>query len=156
MFHHSKISSSLQQDEENSREKSRQNEKLDMTEYSNNQAVFNCVLNPAMRKKKKIPSVLPPPPPPVHPQGGGGKSATPFWKEPLPIKQDSIRQKLQTKRENQLKQLQLLENEMRGSSARGLHVHRDPAMHMPPPYLNIHDPLHDSSGDQGKLISKRD
>ena len=123
-----------------------------MTEYSNNQAVFNCVLNPAMRKKKKIPSVLPPPPPTVHPVGGG-KAATPFWKEPLPIKQDSIRQKLQSKRENQLKQLQLLENEMRGSPShrRGLHVHRDPAM--PPPYLNIHDPLHDSSGDQGMCIT---
>ena len=126
-----------------------------MTEYSNNQAVFNCVLNPAMRKKKKIPSVLPPPPPggvaPVP--NAGGKSATPFWKEPLPLKQDSIRQKLQSKRENQLRQLQLLENEMRKGSGSGqplprmMHVHRDPAM--PPPYLNIHDPLHDSSGDQG-------
>ena len=113
MFHHSKISSSLQpSDEETVQARTkRDHEKLDMTEYTNNQAVFNCVLNPAMRKKKKIPSVLPPPPPnsnaPVP--NAGGKSATPFWKEPLPLKQDSIRQKLQSKRENQLRQLQLLE-----------------------------------------------
>ena len=38
--------------------------------------VFNCGLNPAMRKKKKLPSrSAPPPPPPAH--------STPFWKEPL-------------------------------------------------------------------------
>jgi hypothetical protein len=43
------------------------------------QAVFNCALNPAM-KKKKLPSVLPPPPPPVM----AGKMEVPFWKEPLP------------------------------------------------------------------------
>ena len=162
LFHHSKISSSLQpSDEETVQPRTKNQEKMDMTEYSNNQAVFNCVLNPAMRKKKKIPSVLPPPPPggvaPVN-SNAGGKSATPFWKEPLPLKQDSIRQKLQSKRENQLRQLQLLENEMRKGSGSGsgqplprmMHVHRDPAM--PPPYLNIHDPLHDSSGDQGNQL----
>jgi hypothetical protein len=50
------------------------------------QAVFNCGLNPAM-KKKKLPSVLPPPPPTVV---GGVKvdnvvrGEVPFWKEPLP------------------------------------------------------------------------
>ena len=171
-----------------------------MTEYSNNQAVFNCVLNPAMRKKKKIPSV--PPPPPLDgstnttgqvnngqaisgfiTSGTTGKSATPFWKEPLPVlstvvnlpsptETDSIRQKLQTKRDNQLKQLQLIENEIRAGHIKrpvpgsipahhpmplppvarlgghGQHVHRDPGVH---PYLNIHDPLNDSSGDQGKI-----
>jgi hypothetical protein len=37
---------------------------------------------------------------------------------------------------------------------RMMHVHRDPAM--PPPYLNIHDPLHDSSGDQGDVDSGDD
>ena len=75
-----------------------------MTEYSNNQAVFNCVLNPAMRKKKKIPSVLPPPPDgststtsgigsaPTsgHVTTVGTKSATPFWKEPLPLLSSSV------------------------------------------------------------------
>merc|ERR1712048_1290140 len=76
---------------QNSNGKSQNNaEKVDMTEYSNNQAVFNCVLNPAMRKKKKIPSVLPPVPADTsatsgHNIGGhvtsGTKSATPFWKE---------------------------------------------------------------------------
>jgi len=82
---------------------------------------------------------------------------------------DSIRQKLQTKRDNQLKQLQLIENEIRAGHIKrpavlplphsmplppvgrlpgghGQHVHRDPGVH---PYLNIHDPLNDSSGDQG-------
>jgi hypothetical protein len=36
--------------------------------------VFNCALNPAM-KKKKLPSVLPPPPPTVV----AGKMDVPFW-----------------------------------------------------------------------------
>ena len=44
-------------------------EKVAMAEYVNNQAVFNCVLNPALRKKKKIPSVLPPPPSTITTQG---------------------------------------------------------------------------------------
>ena len=176
-----------------------------MTEYSNNQAVFNCVLNPAMRKKKKIPSVPPPPPDGSssttsavsgndagaisgsgHVTTRGIKASTPFWKEPLPLlsntisnttETDSIRQKLQTKRDNQQKQLQLIENEIRAGNIKrppvppqlhamplppvgrlphgvvprpigghGQHVHRDPGVH---PYLNIHDPLNDSSGDQG-------
>merc|ERR1711976_150352 len=127
LFHTSKISSAFQRSDvtdantasansQNRNGKSQNNsEKVDMTEYSNNQAVFNCVLNPAMRKKKKIPSVLPPPPPNAGtgttPNAANGKAATPFWKEPLPLKQDSIRQKLQSKRENQLRQLQLLESE---------------------------------------------
>ena len=42
--------------------------------------VFNCALNPAMRKKKKIPRVIPPPPP----TGTNGEMFKPFWKEPLP------------------------------------------------------------------------
>ena len=158
LFHHSKISSSLNQDDQESSTPNKKQEKMDMTEYSNNQAVFNCVLNPAMRKKKKIPSVLPPPPPNAGtgttPNAANGKAATPFWKEPLPLKQDSIRQKLQSKRENQLRQLQLLESEMRmgGNGGRMMnHVHRDPAIN---PYLNIHDPLHDSSGDQGIFLKE--
>lgn len=145
--------------------KQRDSEKLDMNEYSNNQAVFNCVLNPALRKKKKIPSVLPPAPPPTAAAPAsnitqGTKATTPFWKQPLP--ETEIRQKLQNKRANQMKQLQLIENEIRkaGHLKRPAPpqpdalmanipqlVHRDPGVH---PYLNIHDPLNDSSGDQGK------
>jgi len=213
LFHTSKISSAFQRSDvtetnsasancQNRNGKSHNNsEKVDMTEYSNNQAVFNCVLNPAMRKKKKIPSVLPPPPldgststTSVSGQVSNGqatsgyltsgKSATPFWKEPLPVlssvvlpsptETNSIRQKLQTKRDNQLKQLQLIENEIRAGhikrpvpgsipahhamplppvgrlAGHGQHVHRDPGVH---PYLNIHDPLNDSSGDQGDVDS---
>ena len=40
--------------------------------------VFNCALNPALRKKKKMPSRGVPPLPPASP------ASTPFWKEPLP------------------------------------------------------------------------
>ena len=57
-------------------------DKMAMTEYSNNQAVFNCMLNPALKKKKKIPSVLPPPPNGMV--SSNNKATTPFWKEPLP------------------------------------------------------------------------
>jgi len=43
--------------------------------------VFNCALNPALRKKKKLPSrSVPPPPPP-----GAAAAMTPFWKAPLPL-----------------------------------------------------------------------
>ena len=75
--------------------------------------VFNCALNPALRKKKKLPSRSVPPP--GSGGGGGGGSdtsfgAVPFWKEPLPgevrtegdgfsysrtTSVDDIRQKLQ-------------------------------------------------------------
>jgi len=222
LFHTSKISSAFQRSSDptengssgtngQNRNGKSQNisEKVDMTEYSNNQAVFNCVLNPAMRKKKKIPSVPPPPPDGSssttsavsgHDAGAisgsghvttrGIKASTPFWKEPLPLlsntisnttETDSIRQKLQTKRDNQQKQLQLIENEIRAGNIKrppvppqlhamplppvgrlphgvvprpigghGQHVHRDPGVH---PYLNIHDPLNDSSGDQGDVDS---
>jgi hypothetical protein len=44
--------------------------------------VFNCALNPALRKKKKLPSrSVPPPPPP----GAAAAAMTPFWKAPLPL-----------------------------------------------------------------------
>jgi hypothetical protein len=43
--------------------------------------VFNCALNPALRKKKKMPSrSVPPPPPPA----AAAATLTPFWKVPLP------------------------------------------------------------------------
>ena len=47
--------------------------------------VFNCALNPAMRKKKKIPRVIPPPPT----AGANGEIFKAFWKEPLPNQQQS-------------------------------------------------------------------
>ena len=153
-----------------------------MTEYSNNQAVFNCMLNPALKKKKKIPSVLPPPPNGMV--SSNNKATTPFWKEPLPERwvplltwdssitwfpiilitwkyrsttpHEEIRQKLQTKRESQQKQLQLIQNEIRSGHLARPHlvpppsqnVHRDPGVKHQP-YLYINDPLNDSSGDQG-------
>ena len=84
LFHTSKISSAFQRDEVEASSKPSQTkpssqDKMAMTEYSNNQAVFNCMLNPALKKKKKIPSVLPPPP-----NVSSNKATTPFWKEPLP------------------------------------------------------------------------
>ena len=74
--------------------------------------VFNCALNPALRKKKKMPSRSVPPPGGVVEGGssGGGMMNVPFWKEPLPgevrtegdglsysrtTSVDDIRQKLQ-------------------------------------------------------------
>ena len=78
--------------------------------------VFNCALNPALRKKKKMPSRSVPPPGGCVEGGGGGSNgglmSVPFWKEPLPgegrtegdglsysrtTSVDDIRQKLQVK-----------------------------------------------------------
>ncbi len=148
--------------------------KIGMAEYTNHQAVFNCALNPALKKKKKIPSVLPPPPG-VNPNNpAGGKMATPFWKEPLPDHNNrersttplaDIRQKLQNKRENQLKQLQAIESEIRAGQIQRprppppeltSYVYMGPPPPVPgggvkrQPYLYINDPHNDSSGDQGK------
>ena len=81
--------------------------------------VFNCGLNPALRKKKKLPSRTVPPP-----HSGG---TTPFWKEPLPTEErtagdglsysrttsvDDIRQKLQEKRDKQMLELRRIENDI--------------------------------------------
>ena len=80
-----------------------------------NKTVFNCALNPAMKKRKKIPRVIPPPP----------TDLKPFWKEPLPMSQDDdkdgaqidqsnrqnlvspdiIRMKLEDKRRKEMEQL---------------------------------------------------
>lgn len=80
--------------------------------------VFNCALNPALRKKKKLPSRSVPPPPP---------DTTPFWKEPLPREErtagdglsysrttsvDDIRQKLQEKRDKQMLELRRIEDDL--------------------------------------------
>ena len=75
--------------------------------------VFNCALNPALRKKKKMPSrSVPPPGGCVEGGSNGGLMSVPFWKEPLPgevrtegdglsysrtTSVDDIRQKLQVK-----------------------------------------------------------
>eukprot|EP00090_Calanus_glacialis_P038767 TRINITY_DN67574_c0_g1_i1.p1 TRINITY_DN67574_c0_g1~~TRINITY_DN67574_c0_g1_i1.p1 ORF type:complete len:674 (-),score=96.41 TRINITY_DN67574_c0_g1_i1:90-2111(-) len=86
--------------------------------------VFNCALNPALRKKKKMPSRSVPFPPPgenSHP------STVPFWKEPLPVEErtagdglsysrttsvDDIRQKLQEKKEKQMQELRRIEDDI--------------------------------------------
>ena len=62
--------------------------------------------------------------------------------------------------------MQLIENEIRAGHIQrpsmprvlppnpfenGQNVHRDPGVH---PYLNIHDPLNDSSGDQGMIFDR--
>ena len=83
--------------------------------------VFNCALNPALRKKKKMPSRSVPPLPPNTP------AAVPFWKEPLPSEErtagdglsysrttsvDDIRQKLQEKKEKQMMELRRIEDDI--------------------------------------------
>ncbi len=143
-------------------------EKMAMAEYCNNQAVFNCVLNPALRKKKKkMPSVVPPPPSAAEAAAMAAnkatKAETPFWKQPLPDQQSEIRLKLQNKHENQLRQLQLIENEIRAGHIKRPNLVQNGFSFQPPPiiqrdpgavhsYLNIHDPLNDSSGDQGNYV----
>jgi len=85
--------------------------------------VFNCALNPALRKKKKMPSRSVPP----LPAGGSHPSTVPFWKEPLPVEErtagdglsysrttsvDDIRQKLQEKKEKQMLELRRIEDDI--------------------------------------------
>merc|ERR1712079_981672 len=77
----------------------------------------NCALNPAMRKKKKLPTRPVPSP----------ESNIPFWKEPLPVEErtagdglsysrttsvDDIRQKLQEKKEKQMQELRRIEDDI--------------------------------------------
>lgn len=194
LFHTSKISSQFAADNaDETRDLDRRRkgsdgsqggDKLAMASMEH-QAVFNCVLNPALKKKKKIPSVLPPPPV----VNGGAKSSVPFWKEPLPtsvvtttknntpVQQRAttpladIRQKLQTKRDNQLRQLHKIESEIRAGHIQrppnwnGFgHVHhhiQDPGPGLKKtPYVYIHnggtDSHNDSSGDQGDVDSGDD
>jgi len=113
--------------------------------------VFNCALNPALRKKKKLASrsVPPPPPPPVPSTpsataapvpSGNTMASTPFWKEPLPLPEertagdglsysrttsvDDIRQKLQEKRDKQLIELRRIEQDIVAGK-----VERHPPLH---------------------------
>ena len=84
--------------------------------------VFNCGLNPAL-KKKKIPRVIPPPPTTATDQRGpeNGKMSRPFWKEPLPSRlqlrgedddddahmQITVQEMLKEKRRNESSYLQV-------------------------------------------------
>ena len=103
--------------------------------------VFNCALNPALRKKKKLPSrSVPPPPPAAAAAAAAAATLTPFWKSPLPYNDedsedggrrppeertagdglsysrttsvDDIRQKLQEKREKQMEELRQVFNSL--------------------------------------------
>jgi len=119
-FHVRKIAAALSSDDEDV-DKNNHGHKL--PQYTNTNTshssmddpavtVFNCALNPALRKKKKMPSRSVPPAP----------AAVPFWKEPLqvPVEErtagdgfsysrttsvDDIRQKLQEKKEKQMMDL---------------------------------------------------
>jgi len=86
--------------------------------------VFNCALNPAIRKKKKMPSRSVPP---LPPGGSAHPSTVPFWKEPLPSEErtagdglsysrttsvDDIRLKLQEKKEKQMMELRRIEDDI--------------------------------------------
>ena len=79
-FHVRKMAAALEYScEQEAEEKARKSNKQGHnTSYSSGDdpavTVFNCALNPAMRKKKKLPTRPVPSP----------ESNIPFWKEPLP------------------------------------------------------------------------
>merc|ERR1719410_2145414 len=122
-FHVRKMAAALeysceQEAEEKARKSSKQGHN---TSYSSGDdpavTVFNCALNPAMRKKKKLPTRPVPSP----------ESNIPFWKEPLPSEErtagdglsysrttsvDDIRQKLADKKEKQLVELRRIEDDI--------------------------------------------
>merc|ERR550525_64439 len=122
-FHVRKISAALHVEEpggEKLREKPRNNVSSSSTDDPA-VTVFNCALNPALRKKKKMPSRSVPPLPTSSP------NATPFWKEPLPTEErtagdglsysrttsvDDIRLKLQEKKEKQMMELRRIEDDI--------------------------------------------
>lgn len=85
--------------------------------------VFNCRLNPALKRKKKKPSSFIPPPVPVT-SLSNGKMSNPFWKRSLPRPTGSdhessvgsrvnIQQKLQEKKQQQLQELKEIEEEIK-------------------------------------------
>ena len=79
-FHVRKMAAALEYSEQEAQEKARKSQQSHNTSYSSGEdpavTVFNCALNPAMRKKKKLPTRPVPSP--------GAETAIPFWKEPLP------------------------------------------------------------------------
>lgn len=88
--------------------------------------VFNCRLNPGLKRKKKKPSSFIPPPPvpaPIMSNGNNGKMAHPFWKRTPPKYCNSdhesvgsrvnIQQKLQEKKQQQLQELKEIEEEIK-------------------------------------------
>merc|ERR1719278_552692 len=121
-FHVRKIAASLSLDKDP--EKTTPSKPQHSTSYSSSDdpavTVFNCALNPAIRKKKKMPSRSVPPLP-------SSPSTVPFWKEPLPVEErtagdglsysrttsvDDIRQKLQEKKEKQMMELRRIEDDI--------------------------------------------
>ena len=122
-FHVRKLEASLQvEGGEKLREKPRSHNNMSSSSTDDPAVtVFNCALNPALRKKKKMPSRSVPPLPPSSP------ASTPFWKEPLPTEErtagdgfsysrttsvDDIRQKLQEKKEKQMMELRRIEDDI--------------------------------------------
>ena len=120
-FHVRKIAASLSLDKDAEKTPSKPQHS---TSYSSSDdpavTVFNCALNPAIRKKKKMPSRSVPPLP-------SSPAAVPFWKEPLPAEErtagdglsysrttsvDDIRQKLQEKKEKQMMELRRIEDDI--------------------------------------------
>ena len=79
-FHVRKMAAALEYSEQEAQEKARKSQQSHNTSYSSGEdpavTVFNCALNPAMRKKKKLPTRPVPSP--------GAETTIPFWKEPLP------------------------------------------------------------------------
>ncbi len=133
--------------------------------------VFNCALNPVL-KKKKIPRVIPPPPAPgaaaatptLSPDAavpnGGGLMQRPFWKEPLPARPSEdrehslagslpshdfsrVKEKLQEKRLNEASYLERLTR----ANAAAI------ASHDSTRSLHHHFQENYSSGDQGRKIN---
>ena len=121
-FHVRKIAASLSLDKDP--ERTTPSKPQHSTSYSSSDdpavTVFNCALNPAIRKKKKMPSRSVPPLP-------SSPSTVPFWKEPLPVEErtagdglsysratsvDDIRQKLQEKKEKQMMELRRIEDDI--------------------------------------------
>ncbi|XP_050293633.1 XK-related protein 6-like [Anthonomus grandis grandis] len=94
--------------------------------------VFNCrfvggpnsASSPLYRKKKKPTTFVPPPPPSTDAQGLGGPVSVPFWRiRPLPSSSENegssvgsrvnIHQKLQEKKQKQLAELKIIEEEIK-------------------------------------------
>lgn len=110
--------------------------------------VFNCRLNPAFKRKKKMPSSFVPPPPPVSSLNNGVKNLNPFWKR-IPQKTYSsdhessvgsrvnIQQKLQEKKQQQLQELKEIEEEIKQGKLKRPHpmeIEDQDTLHQPIPH----------------------